>query len=68
MEHILEDSSTIRHIISLHMDARPKEKSAWRIKPCLKISFFAQEFLLTALYEEWDDFTVTAAAEQIKVS
>lgn len=45
-----------------------KQNEARQIKPCLKISFLAQKFLLTALYEEWNDLTVTAAAEQIKVS
>lgn len=39
-----------------------------QIKPCYKISFLSQKFLLTALYEEWDDVTVTVAAQQIKVS
>ena len=33
--------------------AIPKEKSAWQIKPCLKISFLAQEFLLTPLEREY---------------
>ena len=45
-----------------------KQNEARQIKPCLKISFLAQKFLLTALYEEWNDLTVTAAAERIKVS
>lgn len=45
-----------------------KQNEARQIKPCLKISFLTQKFLLTALYEEWDDFTVTAAAERLRVS
>ncbi|HJD27150.1 MAG TPA: helix-turn-helix domain-containing protein [Candidatus Blautia intestinipullorum] len=45
-----------------------KQNEARVIKPCLKISFLTQKFLLIALYEEWDDLTVTVVAEQIKVS
>ena len=38
------------------------------ISPCFKISFLTQKFLFMALYGEWDNLTVTAAADKIHVS
>ena len=40
-----------------------KQNEARALKPCFKISFLTQKFLLLALYEEWDDLTVTVAAD-----
>lgn len=45
-----------------------KPNEVRKINPCCKISFLTQKFLLSALYEEWNDLTVTAVAEQMKVS
>lgn len=38
------------------------------IKPCFKISFLTQKFLLLTIYENWDNLTVTTAAEKMNVS
>lgn len=38
------------------------------LKPCTKISFLTQKLLLTAIYDEWDDVSVTKAAEKLFVS
>ncbi len=45
-----------------------KQNEARKIKPCFKISFLTQKFLLSALYEEWDDAAVTEIAEKMGVS
>lgn len=45
-----------------------KQNEARALKPCFKISFLTQKFLLLALYEEWDDLTVTTAADKMAVS
>ena len=45
-----------------------KQGEAREIKPCYRISFLTQKFLLSALYGEWDDLSVTAAAERLDVS
>lgn len=38
------------------------------LKPCTRISFLTQKLLLTAIYDEWDDVSVTKAAERLSVS
>ena len=38
------------------------------LKPCYKISFLTQKLLLTAIYDEWDNVSVTEAAEKLGVS
>lgn len=38
------------------------------LKPCFEISHLTQKLLLTAIYEEWDDISVTEAAERLGVS
>lgn len=38
------------------------------IKPCFRISFLTQRLLLTAIYDEWDNVSVTEAAERLAVS
>lgn len=38
------------------------------LKPCSKISFLTQKLLLTAIYDEWDEVSVTEAAERLAVS
>lgn len=38
------------------------------VKPCSKISFLTQKLLLIAIYDEWDDVSVTEAAERLSVS
>ena len=38
------------------------------IKPCFRISFLTQKLLLTAIYDEWDNVSVTEAAERLAVS
>lgn len=38
------------------------------LKPCTKLSFLTQKLLLTALYDQWNDVTVTMAAEYLNVS
>lgn len=45
-----------------------QQKETRVLKICHKISFLTQKLLLMALYEEWDDVTVTMAAEKMKVS
>lgn len=45
-----------------------KQYESRDIKPCYKISFLTQKFLLSALYGEWNDLSVTEAAEKIGVS
>ena len=44
------------------------QNEAREIRPCSQISFLTQKFLLLALYKEWDNLTVTAAAEKMNVS
>ena len=39
-----------------------------KVKPCFKISFLTQKLLLTAIYGEWNDVSVTEAAERLAVS
>lgn len=38
------------------------------LKPCANVSFLTQKLLLTALYEKWQDVTVTVAADLLNVS
>lgn len=38
------------------------------LKPCSKISFLTQKLLLTAIYDEWDNVSVTEAAGKLGVS
>lgn len=38
------------------------------VEPCLEVSFLTQKLLLKALYESWQDVTVTQAAELLQVS
>jgi hypothetical protein len=45
---------------------RPKETR--ELKPCSGVSFLTQKLLLLALYDRWENVTVTMAAEHLKVS
>jgi hypothetical protein len=45
---------------------RPKETR--ELKPCSGVSFLTQKLLLLALYNRWENVTVTRAAEHLKVS
>ena len=38
------------------------------VKPCSQISFLTQKLLLTAIYDEWNDVSVTEAAKKMSVS
>lgn len=38
------------------------------LKPCERISFLTQKLLITAIYEDWQNITVTKAAERLNVS
>lgn len=38
------------------------------LKPCVKISFLTQKFLLLMLYNKWQNITVTMAAQLLNVS
>ena len=41
---------------------------AREIKPCSRISFLTQKFILSAIYGAWDEVSVTEAAEKMGVS
>lgn len=45
-----------------------KQNETRALKPCTKVSFLTQKLLLMALYQQWQNVTVTAAAELLKVS
>jgi hypothetical protein len=45
---------------------RPNETR--ELKPCSGVSFLTQKLLLLALYDRWENVTVTMAAEHLKVS
>lgn len=45
-----------------------KENEARDLNKCDQISFLAQKLLLMAIYECWDNVTVTKAAEKLQVS
>lgn len=45
-----------------------KQKEARELKPCTKISFLTQKLLLVALYDKWQNITVTVAAELLQVT
>lgn len=45
-----------------------KQNDTRVIKPCNKLSFLTQKLLLMALYERWQNVTVTLAAERLNVS
>ena len=45
-----------------------QQNEARDLKPCFKISFLTQKLLLTAIYEEWDNVSVTEAARRVAVS
>lgn len=38
------------------------------LKPCNRVSFLTQKLLLVALYQDWDNITVTMAAKYLNVS
>lgn len=44
------------------------QNEARDIKPCSKLSFLTQKMLLTALYEQWQNATVTWTAKALDVS
>lgn len=45
-----------------------KQNEARDLKECIQISFLTQKMLLMALYENWQDVTVTMAANMLNVS
>ncbi len=45
-----------------------KQNETRALKPCTKVSFLTQKLLLMALYQQWQNVTVTAAAELLNVS
>ncbi len=45
-----------------------KKNDARKLPDCSEISFLTQKFLLTALYEKWNNMNVTMAAEHMCVS
>ncbi len=45
-----------------------RQNEARMLKPCTRVSFLTQKLLLTALYNGWQDVTVTLAAKQLNVS
>lgn len=44
------------------------QNEAREIKPCSRVSFLTQKLLLTALYQNWKNVTVTLAAKELGVS
>lgn len=45
-----------------------KQNDTRVLKPCSKLSFLTQKLLLTALYDQWQNITVTMAAERMNIT